>query len=80
MFKVWDVDSSIPPDYIQIVTGTAIDPADIDLTVGDVICFGSPLVTQEGRYTFNKYIHLVILMFSFLRVSNVKFRPLGIHQ
>ncbi|GFQ93915.1 nuclear pore membrane glycoprotein 210 [Trichonephila clavata] len=49
VLKVWDVESSIPPDYIQILTGTAIDPADIELTVGDVICFGSPLVTQEGH-------------------------------
>ncbi|CAL1266447.1 unnamed protein product [Larinioides sclopetarius] len=49
VLKVWDAESSIPPDYIQIVTGTAIDPADIELTVGDVICFGSPLVTQEGH-------------------------------
>ncbi|GIY11089.1 hypothetical protein CDAR_380621 [Caerostris darwini] len=49
VLKVWDVEASIPPDYIQIATGTAIDPADIELTVGDVICFGSPLVTQEGH-------------------------------
>lgn len=46
---MWDVESPIAPDYIKIVTGTAIDPANVQLTVGDVICFGSPLVTQEGK-------------------------------
>lgn len=50
MFKVWDMEASVPPDYIRIVTGPAIDPSDVELTVGDVICFGSPLLTKEGTY------------------------------
>ncbi|KAG8201918.1 hypothetical protein JTE90_027395 [Oedothorax gibbosus] len=49
VLKVWDVESPISPDYIKIVTGTAIDPINVHLTVGDVVCFGSPLVTQEGH-------------------------------
>ncbi|XP_054706619.1 nuclear pore membrane glycoprotein 210-like [Uloborus diversus] len=49
VLKVWDSESVIPADYIKIVTGTAIDPSDAQLIVGDVICFGSPLLTSEGH-------------------------------
>lgn len=50
VLKVWDANNPHLVDYINMIIGTAIDPAETSLTLGDIICYSSPLVTQEGQY------------------------------
>ena len=35
-------------DYISITVDTAITPSDLQITIGDIICFSSPVVADTG--------------------------------
>ena len=37
-------------DYINVDVGYAIKPAQANITLGDVVCFTSPVVTASGMY------------------------------
>ncbi|XP_023215501.1 nuclear pore membrane glycoprotein 210-like [Centruroides sculpturatus] len=49
-FEVWDAINPHLVDYINMIIGTAIDPIETSLTIGDIVCYSSPLVTQEGQH------------------------------
>ncbi|XP_071795697.1 nuclear pore membrane glycoprotein 210-like isoform X2 [Asterias amurensis] len=48
IFKVWDKNSPWIEDYVNIPVGSVVEPSK-GFTVGDVICFRSPLLTGEGQ-------------------------------
>ena len=49
--QVWDTVSSRPlVDYVNIAVGYAIQPAELNVLLGDVVCFNSPLVTDHGKH------------------------------
>ncbi|XP_067124588.1 nuclear pore membrane glycoprotein 210-like isoform X2 [Centruroides vittatus] len=50
VLKVWDAINPHLVDYINMIIGTAIDPIETSLTIGDIVCYSSPLVTQEGQH------------------------------
>lgn len=50
IIKVWvDGQSQEISDFIHIQVGQVIRPVVSDITVGDVVCFSSPLTTPEGQ-------------------------------
>ena len=46
-YQVWDENSPWIEDYVNIAVGSVIEPVE-DYSVGDVVCFTSSLLTQEG--------------------------------
>ena len=48
VLKVWDERHPRMADYISINTGYAIQPSQTQLTLGDIICFSTPIVSQSG--------------------------------
>ncbi|KAK7447124.1 hypothetical protein BaRGS_00040214 [Batillaria attramentaria] len=49
ILKVWDKRNPWVADYISIPVLPAIEPAQAVLTLGTVMCFSTPLVTQKGN-------------------------------
>ena len=47
--QVWDRERPSLADYVLIDVGYAIAPAASSLTLGDVVCLSSPLVTENGE-------------------------------
>ena len=51
-------------DYINIDVGYAIKPAQTNITLGDVVCFSSPVVTASGEEKksyggpYSKFFHM----------------------
>ncbi|XP_022250684.1 nuclear pore membrane glycoprotein 210-like isoform X2 [Limulus polyphemus] len=50
VLKVWDSKNPQLVDYVNIVVGHAVEPISSSITVGDVICFNSVLVSREGHH------------------------------
>ncbi|XP_061474146.1 nuclear pore membrane glycoprotein 210 isoform X2 [Rhineura floridana] len=48
LLKVWDAENSIIADYVPLPVQNAIYPELRDIIKGDVICFTTSLVNQEG--------------------------------
>ncbi|XP_077181720.1 nuclear pore membrane glycoprotein 210 isoform X2 [Paroedura picta] len=48
LLMVWDAEHSNIADYVPLLVQHVIFPAHRDIVVGDVICFSSSLVNQEG--------------------------------
>ncbi|XP_071512100.1 nuclear pore membrane glycoprotein 210-like [Diadema antillarum] len=48
LLKVWDSENPWIDDYVSIPVGSVIRPEE-GLVVGDIICLGSPLLSQEGQ-------------------------------
>ncbi|XP_014675942.1 PREDICTED: nuclear pore membrane glycoprotein 210-like [Priapulus caudatus] len=49
VLKVWDSNSPRKADYISVLVGRAIEPAYVALTLGEVVCFASPILSEEGH-------------------------------
>ena len=47
--QVWDVRNPRIADYISVNIGYAVQPAQSSVTVGDVICFSSPIISSDGK-------------------------------
>ena len=54
--QVWDETSPWIEDYVIIPVGSVIEPED-DLTVGDVVCFTSSLLTDEGKEKYFSFLY-----------------------
>ncbi|CAH1786082.1 unnamed protein product [Owenia fusiformis] len=48
ILKVWDHNNPRIADYININVGHAISPSQLHVTLGDIICFSSPIVTRSN--------------------------------
>ena len=46
--KVWDKTKPAMSDYVNIPVGYAISPAQATVTLGSVVCFSSPILTETG--------------------------------
>ncbi len=49
ILKIWDDNNPRMADYINIDVGYAIKPAQANVTLGDVVCLTSPVVTASGK-------------------------------
>nr|XP_006822310.1 PREDICTED: nuclear pore membrane glycoprotein 210-like [Saccoglossus kowalevskii] len=50
IFKVWDKNSPHIADYVNVPVDSVITPKDSShITVGDIVCFNSPLVKLDGQ-------------------------------
>ncbi|XP_074660511.1 nuclear pore membrane glycoprotein 210-like [Tubulanus polymorphus] len=49
VLRVWDEANPRISDFINIVVGVAIQPSKMTVTVGDIICFSSPIRSDEGH-------------------------------
>ena len=50
VIQIWDDNNPRMADYINVDVGYAIKPAQANITLGDVVCFTSPVVTASGMY------------------------------
>ena len=48
--QVWDKKKPTMSDYVNIPVGYAISPAQASVTLGSVVCFSSPILTESGEY------------------------------
>ncbi|XP_059163994.1 nuclear pore membrane glycoprotein 210-like [Physella acuta] len=48
VLKVWDKHKPSTADYVNIPVGHAVSPAQVSVTLGSIICFTSPLITESG--------------------------------
>ncbi|XP_070565297.1 nuclear pore membrane glycoprotein 210-like isoform X2 [Ptychodera flava] len=49
IFKVWDKNNPRIADYVNVPVDQVIAPTFSDITLGDIICFDSPLMKSDGR-------------------------------
>ncbi len=49
--QVWEKSSPQLSDYVSITVGSVIQPTQATVTLGDLVCFSSPLLTQTGNYS-----------------------------
>lgn len=47
--QVWDTNNPRLADYVGISVGLSVYPREEEFNVGDVVCFHSPIVSQEGK-------------------------------
>ena len=47
--QVWDGDNAQIVDYVGLHVSAAITPQSVLATLGDVICFSTPLQSPEGE-------------------------------
>ncbi|XP_041366942.1 nuclear pore membrane glycoprotein 210-like [Gigantopelta aegis] len=50
ILKVWDKQNPWMADYINIPIGFAVSPSQAHFTLGSVICFNTPLVSETGHF------------------------------
>ncbi|RUS71401.1 hypothetical protein EGW08_020832, partial [Elysia chlorotica] len=48
VLKVWDKQKPSMSDYVNIPVGYAISPAQASVTLGSIVCFTSPILTESG--------------------------------
>ncbi|KAK3608986.1 hypothetical protein CHS0354_020538 [Potamilus streckersoni] len=48
ILKVWDQHNPWLMDFINIPVDNVIEPANLKLMLGDIVCFQSPIVSEEG--------------------------------
>ena len=48
-FQVWDQNNPGMADYVNIPVGNAIIPSHRRVTLGDIVCFSSPVITAAGK-------------------------------
>ncbi|KAL3841492.1 hypothetical protein ACJMK2_019630 [Sinanodonta woodiana] len=48
ILKVWDQHNPWLMDFINIPVDNVIEPANLRLMLGDIICFQSPIISEEG--------------------------------
>lgn len=57
LLMVWDAEHGNIADYVPLLVQHVIYPELRDIVVGDVICFSSSLVNQEGEKAMNQSWH-----------------------
>ena len=50
VLQIWDSGNPAIADYVNIVVGYAIQPAEYRVTLGNIICYHTKLVTSSGKY------------------------------
>lgn len=48
LFKVWDSNKPWLVDYISIPVGDVIEPTNLRVRLGDIVCFTSPLTSDTS--------------------------------
>ena len=52
---MWDETSPWIEDYVIVPVGSVVEPEG-DMSVGDVICFTSSLLTEEGKEYHHNFL------------------------
>ncbi|BFZ03901.1 hypothetical protein BsWGS_06940 [Bradybaena similaris] len=50
VLKVWDKNRPMVTDYVSIPVASAIEPSQVSVTLGSIICFSSPIVAEKGTW------------------------------